>query len=124
MKREAQFQLWFNKYLRQKKLYGYFELKQTTTDSIPFDAVDAHQLESLSAAQKTGIVYKISDSDQRIKPFDCFNAPPQPSYIVIRYPKTCYIITLTNFLIEKASSKRKSLTEKRAEEICLLDIAL
>ncbi len=117
MKREANFQVTFNQYVRTKKLEGYFELKQTRTEMLPFVSVEDHQIEGLRAAQNNGFVYKLSDADQRIKPFDSFSTPPLTSYIVIKYPKIFVLIKLNDFVKEKETSTKKSLSKQRALDI-------
>lgn len=123
-KSEAKFQTIFNQYLRKKRLFGYFELKETSGSSLPFSAVKEHQVEGLLAAGSSGFVWKLSDEDSREKPFDCIHTGIQMPYVVIKYPKTFYVITIYNFMKEKESSKRKSLTEWRARNICSYEVKL
>lgn len=124
MKHEASFQSIFNNYLRSKKLHGYFELKATKYLSLPFDAVEQHQIESLRAAEMMGLVFKISDMDIRIKPFDCLSTPPLQAYIAIKYHTFFAVITLDAFLKERDASSRKSLAEQRAKDIATYVCAL
>lgn len=124
-KREASFQTEFNKYLRAKKLYGVFELKQTTTNYFLFDAVKPHQVDGLLAAQDYGFVWKLSDMDIREKPFDCMNVPPVPGYVVIKYPGAFFIITIIAFLNAKERNRnknRRTLSKEVAEQICHLKV--
>lgn len=117
-KREAKWNTLLNQFLREKKLHCYFELKQTTADSISFSAVKEHQINGLLAAQKNGLVWKYSDEDQREKPFDGASTPPLVSYVVIKYPPCFLFIPISWFILEKKNSdKRKSLTLERAYEI-------
>jgi len=117
MKLEAKWQTVFNSYVREKKLYGYFELKQTKKDSIPFNSVEDHQIEGLLAAKSNGFVWKLSDADMRTKPFDSFNTMPAPSFVVIKFPDGFYIIPVDRFVLEKEISERESLTVDRAKEL-------
>ena len=117
MKREASFQTIFNNYLREKKMDGVFELKQTRTDSIPFLALETHQRESLLAVEDNGFVWKLSDADPRQKPFDCFSIGICPAYVVIRYPECFVMIRIDEFLQEERISERKSLTLQKAKDI-------
>jgi len=48
----------------------------------------------------------------------------EPSFIVIKYPKSLQIISVGAFIEEKKKSKRKSLTETRAGEISIKSIKL
>jgi len=123
-KREASFQTIFNQYLRVKKLYGHFELKQTTGNSISFNAVKQHQVDGLMSGSLSPFVWKYSDEDQREKPFDCSCIPPIQGYVVIKYPGIFYIIRVQDFIIESRRSERKSLTSDRAKEICHIAVSL
>lgn len=123
-KREADFQSVFNQYLRKKRMYGNFELKQTTGKSIRFDAVEPHQGVGLLAASAEGFVWKYSDQDQRQKPFDCSSIPPLPGYVVLRFPKHFYIIKIERFLLEKVESDRLSITEERSRALADWSVTL
>lgn len=118
-KREAKFQTTLNHYVRYREIHGAFELKQTTTDSIPFDDVKEHQLRGLRAFRKAGLVWKLSDQDQRQKPFDSLHVPPMEAYVVIKFPSICVFIPIMIFLWEKKKSKRKSLTVEKAMELAV-----
>lgn len=120
--KESNFTTIFEKYIRAKKMYGVFELKQTDADAIPFAKVENHQIESLIAAQNVGFLHKISDADPRRKAFDVLYTKPLVAYIAIRFPKVTCVITVNNFIFERDRSKRKSLTIERAKEIatCIL----
>lgn len=48
----------------------------------------------------------------------------EPSFIVIKYPKSIQIISVETFILEKQKSRRKSLTEQRASEISIKSIKL
>lgn len=120
-KREAAFTLLFRHWLRENPL-GYsaaFELKQTQTDSLPFSAVEEHQLDALLAAEygQKGLIYKAPDDSRGVKPFDLFYLHHAPAYVVIRYPHCFVLILVKIFQHEAKASVRKSLTEKRAREI-------
>lgn len=117
MKREANATPYFEKYIQLKKIYCYFELKQTTTDSILFSSVPEHQIDSLLAQQHSGLLWKHSDSDMRTKPCDGQFTPPLPAYVVIKYKQGYHAISIDNFIFERDHSKRKSLTVERAQEL-------
>lgn len=121
-KKEAKFQTVFNQYLRKKKLFGYFELKEATGDSLPFSAIKQHQLNGLLAASRNGFVWKLSDQDQREKPFDCMYTKPAGAYVVIKYGKVFYIITAQMFHFQSEVSESKSLTKQRAKEISTYEV--
>lgn len=121
MSKEKDFQTLFSKYNREKKIIGNFELKDTLgKPSLPYDCFEEQQLPSLLAAQKNGYQHKYSDADMRLKPFDYSSNPPMLGWVVIRFPKAFYIIVVEAFIAHRDMmiSKRKSITEKEAEEIC------
>lgn len=91
-KREAKWNTILNQYLREKKLYCYYELKQTITDKFIFSKIEKHQNESLIAMENNGLVWKFSDEDQRQKPCDGLFGPPLPSYLVIKFLDGFYFI--------------------------------
>lgn len=124
MKREANFQTVFGQYARKKKLYGNFELKQTTTNSLPLIIKGRlkRQIDSLVTAQESGYFWKHSDADPREKLFDCSFVPPVDGYMVIKYPGQFSIINVYDFITE--SKRVKTLTKKRAEEIAIGTVLL
>jgi hypothetical protein len=73
-------------------MYGFFELKQTDAEILPFSKIEIVQYDGLQATEKKGLVWKLSDQDQRQKPCDCLSIPPLPSYLVIRFKDGFYII--------------------------------
>lgn len=116
-KREASITPKIEKYLKQNKVYCAYEIKQTTTDSLPFSAVEDHQVNALVAIQEEGLCFKLSDADPRVKPCDGFNMPPVPAYVVIQYPKAFVLITVNNFVHARMTNRKKSLTFEKAKEI-------
>lgn len=81
-----------NQYLREMRMYCYYELKIAKGDRLQFSKIEVHQDESLPALAKEGLVWKFSDEDSRKKPCDggCF--PPLPSYLVIKFgDRFCFI---------------------------------
>lgn len=120
MKREANFQITFNHWLKNVyKRTGAFELKQTKTDSIPFSSVEVHQIQALQAVRHSTFVFKIPDAGYQ-NPYDCYCMTEQPAYVVIKYPESFCLITIDQFVLESEQSKRRSLTSKRAREIAFL----
>jgi hypothetical protein len=119
MKREAQFGLKFKSWLRANPMpSGGYELKQTTTSSLPFSAVKDHQINGLLACKTgQGITYKLPDDSISIKPFDYMHIANNYGWIVIKYPKGFVIIDVDNFILERDRSKRKSLTWEKAQDI-------
>ena len=119
MKREQHWNTILNRYLREKKLYCYYELKQTHTESFQFSKIRDVQWEGLQATEKNGLVWKLSDEVSRPKPVDGLSAPPMPSYLIIKFKNEfCLIrfekivelrdegvISISKFVAEKISDK-------------------
>lgn len=117
MKREAKFNTVFNHWLKNvHKKTGVFELKQTTTESIPFSSVVEHQRQALVNAKWGGLVFKIPDAGFQ-NPFDVASWFGVPAYVAIKYPKSCEVISIDVFLEEEKRSLRKSLTWERAQKL-------
>lgn len=127
-KPEAKWQIIFNQYLREKRkkgeMYGFYELKQTTTNSLAFSKIEIHQYDGLQATEKEGLVWKLSDEDRRQKPCDTICIPPLPSYIVIKFPGAYYIIRIKD-IVKLREEGGVSITllqaQALAEKILVLD---
>jgi len=92
MKREAAWNTILNQYLREKRMYCYYELKQTVLDYFPFSSIRKVQWDGLQATEKHGLVWKWSDEISRPKPCDGACLPPLPSYLIIKFKKEfCFI---------------------------------
>ena len=120
MKREAQFTLLFRHWvMAQDNLRSAaFELKQTASDSLPFDAVKDHQIAALMAS-KSAFLYKIPDDSRGIKPYDLVYLNKAEAFVVIRYVDCFVLIEVEDFTLERDTSKRKSLTSDRAKQIAI-----
>ena len=119
-KKEAKAQIVWNQYVREKKLHGFFELKQTDSESFPFSKIESVQYEGLQATEKNGLVWKFSDTDMRPKPCDSVGIPPLPSYLVIKFPDGFYMIRfqkIVDLREEGAISVNRSKAEILAEKI-------
>ena len=109
-----------------------YELKLCKKKSIPFDALQDHQRSALWSANRSYYYHKINDMPifrghktrfANLKPFDCFFLRGVEAYVVIlfykpRKPKEFIFINIKRWEWERLGSSRKSLTEKRAKEIC------
>jgi len=92
MKREAKQNTLLEQYLREKKFYCYYELKQTVAESFAFSKIRKVQWDGLQATEKSGLVWKLSDEDSRPKPCDGVSTPPLPSYLIIKFKdKFCFV---------------------------------
>lgn len=119
--KEKDFQLKFTRWLHYRyPANGVFELKICKGTSLPFDAVQPHQVAALVAAQSTGIEYKIPDDTRGTKPFDCFRLKA-PAFVVVQFyspgSKEFVMIDIDVWINESETSDRKSLTPERALQI-------
>lgn len=113
---EAKWNTVLNQYLREKRLYCYYELKQTNANTFSFSKIEQNQSEGLPATEAEGLVWKLSDEDQRKKPCDGFCTPPLPAYLIIKWPDGFYLIRF--ILIEEMIKEGKvSIDKKTAEKI-------
>jgi len=120
LKKEAKWQTIFNQYVKEKRLYGFFELKQTDKETFPFSKIEKVQWEGLQATEKSGIVWKLSDEISRPKPCDSFSIPPLPSYLIIKFKKEFCLIRFEEIvkLRDKGViSISRSTAEKLSEKI-------
>ena len=92
MKVEAKMNTILNQYLREKKIYLYYELKQTNMESFAFGKIRKVQWEGLQSTEKHGLVWKMSDEISRPKPVDGLSTPPLPSYLIIKFKDGFYFI--------------------------------
>ena len=124
-KQEAKWQTVFNQYLREKKMYGFFELKVTVTESLPFSKLEINQYDGLQATEKNGLVWKLSDQDMREKPCDVLSIPPLPSYVVIKFIDGFYLIRIMEIVRMRENGEiaiSRSVAEKLAEKIIKVDL--
>lgn len=124
MKREANFNSYFNKWLKNiYKETACFELKQTQGNSIAFNSVVSHQIEALLNAKKGVLVYKIVDCGYQ-NPFDTFCMAGVLAFVVIKYPDFFCLIDIDDWIDEVKRSDRKSLTSERSKEIATTIVSL
>ena len=119
-KKEAKAQVILSAYFREKKIYGFFELKQTETDNFRLSKIERTQYEGLQATEKSGLVWKLSDEDSRPKPCDTLSIPPLPSYLVIKFKDGFYIVRFQKFVDlrdEGVISVSRAEVERMAEKI-------
>lgn len=125
---EVKWQTIWTNYLKEKRLkgemYGYYELKQTKKDSLPFSKIEIHQYDGLQATEKSGMTWKFSDDDGREKPCDCGNFPPLPSYIVIKFIDAFYMIRIEEIVKMREEgniSITREMAKNKAEKILTLN---
>lgn len=123
MKREAKFNTLFNHWLKEVyKQTAAFELKQTTSDSLPFTSLKMHQILALSEAKKGVMVFKIPDAGFQ-NPFDTFSLAGVPAFVVVKYPGFFCLIDIEDWLMELSIRDRESLTSERAKKIATITVA-
>ncbi len=120
-KKEAKWQTIWGQYLREMRergtpLYGYFELKQTVNKTLPFSAIEDHQNSGLQATEESGLIWKYSDEDSRLKMCDCSSTPPLPSYLVIKFPDSYYMIRIGE-IVRMREQGEVSITVDQAKTI-------
>lgn len=117
MKHEANATPAIIKYIKAKGIFGAIEIKQTTTESFLLSNFESHQLSSLDAIFNTGLAYKLSDADPRLKPCDVLSLPPYlPAWVAISFKKSVFFIRHDK-IIEEIANGKKSITPQRALEI-------
>lgn len=123
MAKEADFGILFRHWIKANpQSSAAFELKQTETDSIPFDCVTDEQLNfGLAITGDRGVLVR-AEGVRGLPDYIYFRN--DPSFIVIKYPKSFHIISVLAFIIEKERSKRKSLTLERARAISRINVDL
>lgn len=114
---EADFGVEFRKWWNAHPTRGSFELKHTRgKPSFPFKAVEPEQTAfALAAGSRKGVLTRVSVGTPGTG--DYIALMNDPAWIVIRYPRAFYVISIGNFLFERDRATRKSLTEERAREI-------
>ena len=95
-KLEAKFQIVFKHWVQTKWNGGSaaFELKRTTSDTLPVKSIAPHQLVALNQAFDGTLYYKMPDTGYGKKPMDCFVLQQSLAYLVIAFGKR-----LTEFYI-------------------------
>lgn len=124
-KREATFGILFRHWVMANAaslISCTFELKQTTTNSIPFSAIEEHQIEFSQAIlhSKKGVLIRNESGTTGAPDYSFYRE--SPAYIVIRYPDGFVIIDVDTFVLEKKRSLTKSLKYSRAKELSTLTI--
>lgn len=115
---ETDFGLRLKKWMLKNPMFSCsLETKQTTTNSIPFSAVEDEQLAwGMAIRSDKGAMVRVIGISGQPDYIWCRN---MPSFIVIKYPDFFCIISVVTFIQEKEQSKRKSLTADRAKEIAI-----
>lgn len=122
MKREAKYNTLLNQYMREKRFYCFYELKQTSLETFAFAKIEKVQWEGLQATEKNGLVWKWSDEISRPKPCDGASIPPLPSYLIIKFQsaKEFYLIRFMKIVELRDRgiiSIHRSMAEQLADKI-------
>lgn len=105
-KREAAFTTRFKKWLHQTigpMTAAAYEIKVTTSKSIPFDALKPHQLAALENVNKGRFIYKIPDAGWQ-NPFDVFHMSHMDAFVVLGFitkgksQVSVWMITIDGFM--------------------------
>jgi hypothetical protein len=118
-KREAAFTTRLRKWLlatSTRPRGAAYEIKVTTTNSIPFSDVSEHQLDALTQVSQGTFIYKIPDAGWQ-NPFDMFMLKEQEAWVVFAFltarKKTkVWFIEVSIFKELQKNSKRKSVTHE------------
>ena len=86
-----------------------------------FTQLEPHQVLRCQQIKNSGMFVRIVDARVSGKSGipDYVWVYKQPCYIVIRYPKSWCFIDIDTFVLEKERSKKKSMTEDRAQAISI-----
>lgn len=117
-KKEADFGVKLHKFYKENPSFTCaIETKQTQTDSIPFSAVTEEQLQwALLIRSDKGVLIRIHPFIEGMP--DYIYMRNEPSWICIKYAKRGFVfISPDRFILERDTSKRKSLLWSRACEI-------
>lgn len=115
--KESKINTLLNQYLRESRMYCYYELKIAKGPSFAFSKIEVNQHESLPALAEEGLVWKLSDEDMRKKPCDGLCTPPLPAYLVILFrDRTLYFIEYEKIAIMRQEGE-KSISEDECAAI-------
>jgi penicillin-binding protein-related factor A (putative recombinase) len=123
---EKDFQTRFNHWAKANALASSaYELKICKAKSLPYDAVQPHQLRALLTAKHGTLTHKITDYSPEPKPFDCFALVHSNAYVGIlfyqkRGDKEFYLIDIDTFIDYRDASTRKSITKDEAKAIATI----
>lgn len=115
--KEADFGMVFRKWWNLNPIKGPIEHKDTAgRDYLPFAAVTDEQVAiQLSAGSSKGVLIRVAQGTTGASDYAGF--VNSPAWIVIKYPKAFYVISIDSFIYERDKNVRKSLTEERAKAI-------
>jgi len=120
--KESKFSILFRHWIKANPRFSSsFEMKQTTTDSLPFSAVTEEQLTyGMAIKGNKGVLLRTQAVTEGMP--DYVYLRNTPAYIVVKYPRFFCLIDVETFTLERDRSKRKSLTGARAKEISTVSV--
>lgn len=125
IKKETSSSILFRHWLRANPQYTCsHEMKDTRGKNyLAFSEVKQDQIDYAEAIESDHGVWIRVVAIQGGEP-DYIYMRNQPAYVVIKYPKAFYVIRVKDFVKERDSSSRRSLTEERAKEIATTVVSL
>jgi len=124
--RESDLQTRFTRWAKHNVLSSAaFELKICKDKSLPFNAVQPHQVVALMQVRKNKLCYKIPDAGVGAKPFDFFCISGEAFVVIMFYKrgeKNVYLIDIIDWVVAEITSDRKSITEEEASKIGRLEV--
>lgn len=123
-KKEADFSAYFKGWIkRNKQITSSMEIKDTRGEySFNFNEVSDKQIAfALAINSDEGVLIRTLGLNGEP---DYIYMRNEPARIIIKYPRSFHIIGIRSFVFEKENSKRKSLTEDRAEEISIKTVKI
>ena len=123
--KEAKSSIIFRHWLRENPQYTCsIEMKDTRGKSyLSFREITEAQLNyGLAIMSDKGVLIRVQAISEGMP--DYIYLRSTPAWIVIKYPRSFEIISVTVFILEKNKSKSKSLTYVRAKEISTTSVAL
>lgn len=121
--KEADASIKFRHWLEKNPLFtSSFEMKQTSANSIPFLAVEESQLNyGLAIRNKKGVLIRVQGTNGEP---DYIYLKEEPSFVVVKFPKSFEIIAIPVWIKESQESKRRSLTNIRARQLSTYSIKI
>lgn len=120
-KREATFSVLFRHWIRaNKQTSAPYEMKQTTTDSLPFRELKEAQVMWLQAAKSDeGVLIRVIGHGGEP---DYAYYRNSPAWVVVKYPDRFCVIDIDIFVTFRDTIFRKSLTADHAQGIAALTV--
>lgn len=120
--RESKASILFRHYIKKNKMYTCaLEMKQTTTNSIPFSCVTQAQIDwGMAIKSKEGVMLRVQAVAEGMP--DYIYLREEPAYLVVKFPDFMCVIDIETFAMERERSKRKSLTQDRARAISIITV--